>query len=99
MKRAIGILAIAIAAPAFAAACGSREHMRKDHGRARAEFDQRQRIAAEPAQGAAIGLDSEEAGIILKTYRKTIGEKDAGGPKEAPPRVLILEEPKDASRK
>jgi len=91
MKRMITLLAVLAALPL--AACGAREHIRSNHGINSANFHARQRVAAEPASGSPLGLDSEEASIVHRTYRKTIGDPAGAASREPAARVLLIEEP------
>ncbi|MFH1130745.1 MAG: hypothetical protein V1754_05380 [Pseudomonadota bacterium] len=78
--------------------CRSREHLRADFAKSNRENFSRQRIHKEAAKESPIGLDSEEAAIVHKTYRKQIGGESAAEPKDSPTRVLLLQEPADAKK-
>ena len=93
MKRTITLLAVLAVLPL--AACGAREHIRSNHGVNSATFHARQRVAAEPASGSPLGLDSEEAAIVQRTYRKSIGDPSGAASREPAARVLMIEEPSD----
>lgn len=64
--------------------CGFREHTRDNHGKnTRAFFSAQQ---AKAKQGKTTGLDSEEAALVHKSYRKVLDP--SGG--EAPPESKVL---------
>jgi hypothetical protein len=91
MKRMITLLVVLAALPL--ASCGARAHIRANHGVNSANFHARQRVAAEPASGSPLGLDSEEAAIVQRTYRKSIGDPGGTASREPAARVLLIEEP------
>jgi hypothetical protein len=77
------------------ASCGHREHLGPGVGRATHLVRHRQQIYPEATEARPAGLDSEEAALIHSGYKKRIG----GGQTEtrdAPSRVLLIEENKDA---
>ena len=94
----IAIAWTAIAVALGLSACGAREHLRQDFGKRTNAYFDKQRVRTDAAPGGPAGLDSEEAGIVYATYRKQLG-KQAEGTKDAPAKVLILEESKSEKKK
>ncbi len=86
-------LALAIIA---AAACARRPHTNSQYGASNHAFFDRQAQATHA--GSARGLDSEEAAIIQKDYRESIGSsaQRTSDPKSS---VLILESDRHAATK
>jgi hypothetical protein len=76
------------------AGCPSREHIRPDFGqKTRANFA-KQQVFPRAAPDRPQGLDSEESSIIYANYRENLKGEGAEEPKEAPSRVLVVEEGK-----
>lgn len=84
-------LVVVVMVAALAAACSGPRHMSRAHGVAyRAHFE---RQAANPAaqERAEKGLDSEEAGIVANSYRRSLAPK--GTRETAQPEVLLVAPP------
>jgi hypothetical protein len=74
------------------AGCPSREHIRPDYGQRTRGYFARQRVHPQAASDRPKGLDSEESSIIYANYRENLKGEGAVAPREAPSRVLVVEE-------
>lgn len=87
------MLATVLGACGILAACGSRVHLGPNQGRQTHAFVEAQRIRPQAVQGTPTGLDSEEAALVHRAYRKSLGATTAAERSDSPARVLVLEEP------
>ena len=71
--------------------CTGREHIRDDYGEHVRLFQSKQRVYAQTTSGddSTGGLDSEEASVIHKSYRNSMGGKAAAAASGSN-RVLML---------
>lgn len=76
---------------ALLAAC-DREHMSDQHGRRSREFFARQHVYADATAGSPKGLDSEEAALIQRSYRESLGAEERSAPGADASQVLLLQE-------
>jgi hypothetical protein len=87
------LAAMLAASAALIGGCARRENIREDHGEASRAWFQAQSMATE--REPAEGLDSEEAALILRSYRSGLGRD---GRAQDHSQVLIIEEPRSNAR-
>lgn len=76
------------------AGCADRQHLTKSHGRAYSEAFNRQTVNPNPPPrtGRAdptLGLDSQEAAAVAKSYRRSLAGKEGGSDGTTQPMVIM----------
>jgi hypothetical protein len=87
-------LVLAAALPLTFAGCGGRRHLTESHGRAYRETFAKQTVNPHAGVGdqRKPGLDSQEAAMVVKNYRKTL-ERESGGSEEGRGLILVAPQP------
>lgn len=96
MRAIFFLLGLGLTLTLLLGACAPVEHMRPDFGKLTQAFFEQQRVYPEASKEKPTGLDTEEAAIVHKKYRQTMGEERARS--EAPAQVLLLQQPKERKR-
>lgn len=95
MTRRISVIvslsALALASCALLSGCARQQHIRKDFGVKTHEFFRRQQA---PSKKAPVGLDSEEAALIHKSYRMSLGNPSGQATRDKGSQVLLVQEPR-----
>lgn len=91
MTRTIGTAIGVVTTALLAAGCATYTHGELG-ARSRAHFEG-QRVSHAPAADTPDGLDPEEAAIIQRSYRESIGAEDSAT-QQPEPTILIVEDPK-----